>query len=1506
MKKVKNILLLLTVIFTLGCSQTIVFEDIQTPTPTPTPKPEPEPDFDSSSYIDLSAEGTANCYLVKAAGTYKFKAVKGNSAQSVGAASSADVLWESFGTSTTPNVGDLIASAAYKDGYVYFATPTTFKSGNASIAVRDSSGTILWSWHIWLSEEGWNDHVYANNAGTMMDRNLGATSATPGSVSAFGLLYQWGRKDPFLGSGATSGTTIAESTGAWNIVTVKRSIDYTIENPMTFIGGPGEWCSIEDVSDYARRWNDSVKTMHDPCPVGYRVPDGGETGFWATAHTGSTWDSTNKGRNWSLPDGTTAWYPATGYRDLSIGSLRLVGYSGDYWSASPYPSDPSYSCLLSFGEGDSNIATANRINRGFGYSVRCVSTTATSEPTPEPTEPANNEIWYTSTDGKVVTPAETGYFNVSITSNTYSNGKGVITFSGPLTTVGRDKGEEPFLNCANLKSVVLPNGLKTIGYGAFSLCSGLESVTIPETVTYIKSGAFYDCDKLTAIALPSGLLRIDDNAFASCDLLESVTIPDSVTLIGRGAFSGEKLRAFYGKYASSDNKLIVFDGTVICSALGGLTEYSIPNVVKIIDFCAFSGYKNIKKFTIPNSVVSIGDGSFSYCTSLQDITIPDSVTEIVGGSFFNCTSLTSAILSKNLTKIGDATFMNCSKLKNIYCSAVTPPQCGKDLFEGVTTDFRIYVPASSVSAYKSASGWSTYADAIVADPASEPTEPANNEIWYTSTDGAVIAYNSGGVSGANIVSNTYTNGKGVLTFDGNVTKILSNPFSAKSKLKSIVLPNSVTHIYTQAFGYCYNLVDVDLGSGLTYIGNAAFDACSALTSITIPDSVTFIGPAPFLACYNLANFYGAAATDDHKGLVIDNTFVAFAPAGPTEYSIPHGVTVIQDGSFNDCQKITKVTIPATVVEIEEQAFYRCYALSVVNCLPTTPPTLLMHSSYGTFDSNASDRKIYVPTSSVSAYKSASGWSTYADAIVADPSTFTSAPYAVGDYYNDGTKEGVVFEVWDNGNSGKIVSMTESTTMLQWSSDETEQKRLIGADSETDGAYNTAKVKAISGWETKYPAFKWCADLGDDWYLPAKEELRTICNNKDKLDTNLTDQLFSDYWSSTEDDEQYDGKFCAWGVTMYDGSTLNRPKFDYYSVRAAATFGDTPKPEPEPEPEPDFDSSSYIDLSAEGTANCYLVKAAGKYKFKAVKGNSAQSVGTASSATVLWESFGTSTKPNEGDLIASATYKDGYVYFATPNTFKNGNASIAVRDTSSTILWSWHIWCSTEGWKDDIYPNNAGTMMDRNLGATSATPGSVSALGLMYQWGRKDPFLGSSSVSSSTLAVSTGTWSSVTTQQTVDYVTANPMTFVRQNYEWCTGDGAEDSNYEKRWTESEKSMYDPCPVGYRVPDGGKNGFWATALGTSSSTTAGITWYSTYYGCLWTLSDGKLSAWYPIVGCRDTSGGALGNVGSIGYYWSASTHASDGERAYYLCFYDSKVSTTNYVNRCLGQSVRCVRE
>ena len=170
--------------------------------------------------------------------------------------------------------------------------------------------------------------------------------------------------------------------------------------------------------------------------------------------------------------------------------------------------------------------------------------------------------------------------------------------------------------------------------------------------------------------------------------------------------------------------------------------------------------------------------------------------------------------------------------------------------------------------------------------------------------------------------------------------------------------------------------------------------------------------------------------------------------------------------------------------------------------------------------------------------------------VTKPSS-TPAPvqtYKVGDYYNDGVREGVVFEVSANGQHGKIVSMKQSG-ILQWSSDSTERKRLIGADSKTDGAYNMATVTAIPDWQRKYPAFKWCADLGEGWYLPSKEELLTIYKNKDKLNPKLTDKLSEGwYWSSTEVSE-----FCAWYVPMHRSYThTNLKDFDNY-VRAVSAF-----------------------------------------------------------------------------------------------------------------------------------------------------------------------------------------------------------------------------------------------------------------------------------------------------------------------------------------------------------------
>ena len=340
------------------------------------------------------------------------------------------------------------------------------------------------------------------------------------------------------------------------------------------------------------------------------------------------------------------------------------------------------------------------------------------------------------------------------------------------------------------------------------------------------------------------------------------------------------------------------------------------------------------------------------------------------------------------------------------------------------------------------------------------------------------------------------------------------------------------------------------------------------------------------------------------------------------------------------------------------------------------------------------------------------------------------------------------------------------------------------------------------------------------------------------------------------------------------------------------------------------SDPAIDLSSSESANCYIVSNVGRYKFKTVKGNSVESVGDVASASVLWESFGTDIAPNVGDLIGKVSYKNGYITFRTADTFKEGNAVIAAKDANGTILWSWHIWLTDQP-QGQEYFNNAGTMMDRNLGATSAaTPGDVGALGLLYQWGRKDPFLGSTSISASRIARSTITWPSVVESNsstgTIAYATANPTTFITyndSNNDWYyTGDSSTDNT---RWTTSErnKSIYDPCPAGWRVPDGGSNGVWSNALG-SSSDFEGYPYDSTNEGMNFSGKFGSVSTiWYPASGYRNYRDGSLSNVGDRGSSWSASPNndcACNLSFYYYGSVYPSITSS-----RANGRSVRCLQ-
>jgi BspA type Leucine rich repeat region (6 copies) len=264
----------------------------------------------------------------------------------------------------------------------------------------------------------------------------------------------------------------------------------------------------------------------------------------------------------------------------------------------------------------------------------------------------------------------------TITITGYTGPGGAVTIPGaingwPVTTIG----DYAFTRCTRLTSVTIPNSVTSIGYGAFSVCASLTSVTIPDSVTTIGDYAFYGCTSLMTITVDAL-----NNAYGSVDgvlfnkgqttLIQypggragSYTIPQSVTRIWGGwggAFSGcTKLTSVAIGNSVTNVGDYAFSG---CTSLATVT---IGNSVPYIGDFAFSGCRSLTSATIGNSVTSIGDDAFSGCTNLTSVTIPNSVTSIGDGAFTGCTSLTSARIGNSVTSIGDGTFTGCTSLTSI-------------------------------------------------------------------------------------------------------------------------------------------------------------------------------------------------------------------------------------------------------------------------------------------------------------------------------------------------------------------------------------------------------------------------------------------------------------------------------------------------------------------------------------------------------------------------------------------------------------------------------------------------------------------------------------------------------------------------------------------------------------------------------------------------------------------------------------------------------------------------
>ncbi len=429
--------------------------------------------------------------------------------------------------------------------------------------------------------------------------------------------------------------------------------------------------------------------------------------------------------------------------------------------------------------------------------------------------------------------------------------------SNSLTSIG----EYIFSGCSKLTSINIPESVIEIAEGAFYNCSGLTSIDIPESVTSIGEYAFYGCSGLTSIDIPNSVTSIGGSAFSNCSKLTKVTIGDSVTTIGRDAFSDcSKLTKVTIGNSVTEIGSYAFEG---CS---GLTSVDIPNSVTTIGRDAFSNCSELTKVTIGDSVTEIGSGAFEGCSGLTSVDIPNSVTTIGSEAFRNCTGLTKVTIGDSVTEIGSGAFEGCSGLTSIDIpNSVTT--IGSGAFKGCSGLTSIDIPNSVTTigsgAFKGCSGLTSI------------------DIPNSVTSiGESAFYNCSGLTN--------------VTIGNSVTEIGIRAFEGCSGLTSVDIPNSVTEIDYYAFSGCTALTEVTIGNSVTTIGQCVFNGCSSLTSVVIPNSVTYIGYEAFNGCSSL-----------------------------TSVTIPNSVTSIGIRAFNGCSSLTSVNIPNSVTSIGSEAFKGC-------------------------------------------------------------------------------------------------------------------------------------------------------------------------------------------------------------------------------------------------------------------------------------------------------------------------------------------------------------------------------------------------------------------------------------------------------------------------------------------------------------------------------------------------------------------------------------------------------
>ena len=436
-----------------------------------------------------------------------------------------------------------------------------------------------------------------------------------------------------------------------------------------------------------------------------------------------------------------------------------------------------------------------------------------------------------------------------------------ITGSGAMTDYN-NSDDVPWADfTVDITSVVLPEGLTTIGKDAFVFCTSLTSITIPAGVTSIGEEAFYDCSNMASVTFAEGsqLTSIGDYAFDECASLTSITIPAGVTSIGNGVF----------------NK---------CT---GLTSITIPAGVTSIGYGVFGECYGLTTITIPNSVTSIGDEAFYYCTSLTDVyvnwTNPNSVDLGAAAFFYYGVELEN--INLHVPHGTKATYQatNVWKDFNIVEEAFPNGTCGDNLtweYNPTTHVLTITGTGTMNNYYGVNVPWVDFRENITSVVLPEGMTTIGKNAFF---------------SCSNLTS---------ITIPASVTGIGQSAFYDCTSLASVTFAegSQLTGIGDYAFQLCAALTSFTIPAGVTSIGDQTFWGCTSLTSVTIPSTVTSIGAGAFGDCTGLTSVTIPAGVTS----IVYDTFGRCS--GLTSVTIPASVTSIDDEAFADCTSLTDMYV----------------------------------------------------------------------------------------------------------------------------------------------------------------------------------------------------------------------------------------------------------------------------------------------------------------------------------------------------------------------------------------------------------------------------------------------------------------------------------------------------------------------------------------------------------------------------------------------------------------------